>query len=129
MYYGWSKKFVEAGKRRLTDDMARSATTDEVKGARQETSALKEAVAEQALEIRLLKKVCSGRGKTTNEIPRLWGGRLCKNNRAAISYLVLLRRERKQQTFKYQGSSQRFLAIHTAIYSRRKTRPTSPTGT
>src|ERR1700716_547387 len=54
-YYGWSKKFLEAGKRRLADDTARAATTDEVKDLRAETTALKEVVAEQALEIRLLK--------------------------------------------------------------------------
>ena len=56
MYYGWSKEFLEAGKRRLAGDTARAATTDEVKTLRRESSALKEVVAEQALEIRLLKK-------------------------------------------------------------------------
>lgn len=30
MYYGWSKEFLEAGKRRLAGDTARAATTDEV---------------------------------------------------------------------------------------------------
>jgi transposase len=56
LYYGWSKEFLEAGKRRLAGDTARAATTDEVKGLRQEARALKEVVAEQALELRLLKK-------------------------------------------------------------------------
>ena len=56
MYYGWSKEFLEAGKRRLAGDTARAATTDEVKDLRREATALKEVVAEQALEIRLLKK-------------------------------------------------------------------------
>ena len=56
MYYGWSKEFLEAGKRRLAGDTARAATTDEVKNLRREASALKEVVAEQALELRLLKK-------------------------------------------------------------------------
>jgi transposase len=56
MYYTWSKEFLEAGKRRLAGDTARSATTDEVKDLRREASALKEVVAEQALELRLLKK-------------------------------------------------------------------------
>ena len=51
LYYAWSKEFLEAGKRRLAGDTARAATTDEV-GAR----TLKEVVAEQALELRLLKK-------------------------------------------------------------------------
>ena len=55
-YYVWSKEFLEAGKRRLAGNTARAATTDEVKTLRRETGALKEVVAEQALEIRLLKK-------------------------------------------------------------------------
>ena len=40
----------------LAGDTARAATSDEVKDLRREASALKEVVAEQALEIRLLKK-------------------------------------------------------------------------
>ena len=56
LYYTWSKEFMEAGKRRLAGDTARAATTDEVKDLRRESTALKEVVAEQALEIRLLKK-------------------------------------------------------------------------
>src|SRR5271167_3383986 len=63
MYYGWSKEFLEAGKRRLAGDTARAATTDEVKDLRQETTALKEVVAEQALQIRLLKKSMIGDGE------------------------------------------------------------------
>ena len=63
MYYGWSKEFLEAGKRRLAGDTARAATTDEVKGLRAETTTLKEVVAEQALEIRLLKKSMIGDGE------------------------------------------------------------------
>jgi hypothetical protein len=31
MYYGWSKEFLEAGKKRLAGDTARAATSDEVK--------------------------------------------------------------------------------------------------
>ena len=56
MYYGWSKEFLEAGKRRLAGDTARAATGDQVKDLRREAGALKEVVAEQALELRLLKK-------------------------------------------------------------------------
>ena len=56
MYYGWSKEFLEAGKRRLAGDTAREATSDEVKGLRAETRQLKEALAEVTLENRLLKK-------------------------------------------------------------------------
>jgi transposase len=56
LYYSWSKEFLEAGKRRLAGDTARAATTDEVKQLRREAQDLKEVVAEQALELRLLKK-------------------------------------------------------------------------
>src|SRR6185295_12431128 len=42
MYYGWSKEFLEAGKRRLAGDTARAATSGEVKDLRREASALKE---------------------------------------------------------------------------------------
>ena len=65
MYYGWSKEFLEAGKRRLAGDTARAATSGEVKDLRRETAALKEVVADLTLENRLLKKrmarpVCKG---------------------------------------------------------------------
>ena len=62
MYYKWSKEFLEAGKKRLAGDTARSATNDEVKDLRQEARELKEVVAEQALELRLLKKSMIGDG-------------------------------------------------------------------
>jgi transposase len=56
LYYRWSKEFLEAGKRRLAADTARAATSGEVTDLRREARALKEVVAEQALELRLLKK-------------------------------------------------------------------------
>ena len=56
LHYNWSKEFLEVGKRRLAGDTARAATSNEVKDLRQEARALKEVVAEQALELRLLKK-------------------------------------------------------------------------
>ena len=56
LYYSWSKEFLEAGKRRLAGDTARSATSDEVKDLRRQAQDLKEVVAEQAVELRLLKK-------------------------------------------------------------------------
>jgi transposase len=62
LYYSWSKEFLEAGKRRLAGDTARAATTDEVKALRQEARTLKEVVAEQALELRLLKRSMTGAG-------------------------------------------------------------------
>src|ERR1700732_3477939 len=54
--YSWSKEFLEAGKRRLAGDTARAATSSEVTDLRREARALKEVVAEQALELRLLIK-------------------------------------------------------------------------
>src|ERR1700760_413834 len=63
MYYGWSKEFLEAGKRRLAGDTARAATSDEVKDLRREATALKEVVADLTLENRLLKKSMSGDGE------------------------------------------------------------------
>jgi transposase len=62
LYYTWSKDFLEAGKRRLAGDTARAATSGEVKDLRREAQALKEVVAEQALELRLLKKSVIGDG-------------------------------------------------------------------
>jgi transposase len=56
VYYKWSKDFMEAGKRRLAGDASRAANTDEVRDLRREARDLKEVVAEQMLEMRLLKK-------------------------------------------------------------------------
>jgi len=62
LYYSWSKEFLEAGKRRLSGDTARQATSPEVKDLRSESAALKEVVAELILENRLLKKSMIGDG-------------------------------------------------------------------
>lgn len=56
LYYRWSKDFLEAGKKRLSGDTEREANTSEVKDLRKEAQQLKEALAEQILENRLLKK-------------------------------------------------------------------------
>jgi transposase len=56
MYYGWSKEFLEAGKKRLAGDTARQATSDEVKRLCAEARQSKEALAKATLENRLLKK-------------------------------------------------------------------------
>ena len=62
VYYKWSKDFMEAGKRRLAGDTSRAANTDEVRDLRREARDLKEVVAEQTLEMRLLKKSMIGDG-------------------------------------------------------------------
>ena len=56
LYYKWSKEFLEAGKKRLSGDTERQATSGEVKELRREMSDLKEALAEVLVENRLLKK-------------------------------------------------------------------------
>ena len=71
MSYGWSKEFLEAGKKRLAGDTARAATSDEVKDLRREAQALKEVVADLTLENRLLKKSMIGDRETRHEIPRI----------------------------------------------------------
>jgi transposase len=62
LYYSWSKEFLEAGKKRLAGDTARQATSNEVTALRAEARSLKEALAEQMLENRLLKKSMIGDG-------------------------------------------------------------------
>ena len=63
LYYKWSKEFLEAGKRRLSGDTERQATSPEVKDLRSEALALKECVADLTLENRLLKKSMPGVGE------------------------------------------------------------------
>ena len=58
LYYKWSKDFMEPGKKRLAGDTARAANTDEVKELRREAKV----VAEQTLELGLLKKSMTGDG-------------------------------------------------------------------
>jgi transposase len=72
LYYTWSKEFLEAGKWRLAGDTVRAATSGEVKELRREARALKEVVAEQALELRLLKKnmIADGRSNRGKRLRR-----------------------------------------------------------
>jgi len=62
VYYRWSKDVREAGKKRLSGDTAREATSDEVKELKAQAAALKEALAESVMENRLLKKSVLGDG-------------------------------------------------------------------
>jgi transposase len=63
LYYTWSKEFLEAGKRRLSGDTERQASSTEVKDMRHEMQDLKEVVADLTLENRLLKKSMTGDGE------------------------------------------------------------------
>ena len=62
LYYRWSKDFLEAGKKRLSGDTVREATSNEVKELRQENRELKQVVAETVLRNRVLKKSLTGDG-------------------------------------------------------------------
>ena len=62
LYYSWSKEFLEAGKQRLAGDVARQASSPEVRELRRQAGELKEVVAELTLENRLLKKSMIGDG-------------------------------------------------------------------
>ena len=54
---------MEAGKKRLVGDIIRQANSSEVTDLRREARDLKEVVAEQTLELRLLKKSMLGDGE------------------------------------------------------------------
>ncbi len=54
---------MEAGKKRLDGDTAREANTGEVQNLRREARDLEKVVAEQILELRLLKKSMIGDGE------------------------------------------------------------------
>ncbi|HJN87688.1 MAG TPA: transposase [Dehalococcoidia bacterium] len=55
-FYAWTKDFMEAGKERLTRDMLRDATRQEIERVNRENGDLKQLVAELSLEVHRLKK-------------------------------------------------------------------------
>ena len=55
-YYNWSKEFMEAGKKRLSGDTERNASSSEVKDLKEENGQLKDLVAELSIQVRVLKK-------------------------------------------------------------------------
>ena len=67
-YYAWTKEFMEAGRERLTRDMVRDATQQEVQGLRRENVELKQLVAELSLEGYRLKRRLY-RCPTTTQVP------------------------------------------------------------
>jgi transposase len=61
-YFKWSKDFMEAGKRRLSGDTTREATSDEVTDLKQENDELKRELANLYLANQGLKKSLNGHG-------------------------------------------------------------------
>ena len=59
-YYSWTKEFMEAGKRRLSGDITREATRDEVSELKTQNDQLKKALATLYLENEDLKKSLNG---------------------------------------------------------------------
>ena len=83
--------------------------------------------------LRLLRKLMKNTGVqpetiTTDKLAS-YGAALRKlglrrsNNRAENSHLPIRRRERKMQKFKSDGSAQRFLSTHAAVYDTFNTQP------
>ncbi len=60
VYYNWSKEFLEAGKRRLSGNIKREATSGEVLVLRKENGHLKQLVADLSLKNDVLKKSLGG---------------------------------------------------------------------
>lgn len=60
LYYKWNRDFIEAGKKRLSGDTVREATSDEVVDLKKENDALKKEVAELYLANKVLKKNLNG---------------------------------------------------------------------
>ena len=59
-YFKWSKDFMEAGKRRLSGDVIREATSNEVADLKQQNDELKKELANLYLENKRLKKSLNG---------------------------------------------------------------------
>ena len=55
-FYKWNKEFLEAGKKRLSGDTTREATSDEVAELRRENQKLKETVADLVIRYDIVKK-------------------------------------------------------------------------
>jgi len=55
-FYAWTKDFMEAGKERLTRDVIRDATRQEIEQIKRENAELKHLVADLSLDVYRLKK-------------------------------------------------------------------------
>ena len=58
-FYKWNKEFLEAGKKRLSGDITREATSDEVTDLRKENQLLNEALADLVIRYDIVKKSLS----------------------------------------------------------------------
>ena len=67
LYHRWSKDFLEAGRKRLSGDTVREASTDEVVDLKKENANLKQAVAELYLRNDWLKKSLTGQDVMLDE--------------------------------------------------------------
>jgi transposase len=56
-YYKWNKEFIEAGKKRLSGDEVRQATSSEVEELRRENRKLKESLADMMIRYDIQKKM------------------------------------------------------------------------
>lgn len=59
-YFKWSKDFMEAGKKRLSGDTVREASSTEVQDLRHENDSLKKELADLYLANKVLKKSLNG---------------------------------------------------------------------
>ena len=55
-FYKWNKEFLEAGKKRLSGDITREATSDDVSELRKENQRLKEIVVDLVVRYDIVKK-------------------------------------------------------------------------
>ena len=67
LHYHWRKDFLEAGRKRLSGDTVREASTDEVVDLKKENANLKQAVAELYLRNDWLKKSLTGQDVMLDE--------------------------------------------------------------
>lgn len=65
-FYKWNKEFLEAGKKRLSGDTTREATSDEVTDLRKENLRLKEMVVDLMLRYDIVKKTAAILDSTEN---------------------------------------------------------------
>jgi transposase len=65
-FYKWNKEFLEAGKKRLSGDTTREATSDEVAELRKENLRLKEMVVDLMLRYDIVKKTAAILDSTEN---------------------------------------------------------------